>query len=240
MILGRLKVSLRLIVFLGDLGIMEISNNNAFDLWKSAILKIKELGEDFHDNDNRTCREVYNLTLNLINVSDSKIDKPIETMINSKKWIYPSKEELSGIMFKEFQAPIYEYTYGGRIFGYNGSFDQINSFIIPLLRKDPSSRRAVLVFYDPIDDSKPDNKNTPGIIYVQFRMVKGLLCMNAHIRSNDLFFGWPANIYQLYQLLVYVSKKLDVECGTITTFSNSAHVFVEDFPQAEEILGDLK
>ena len=219
---------------------MELSNTNAYELWKSAIAQINKKGEDFKDNDNRTCREVYNLVLNLMNVDESNINKPIETMIDSKKWIYPSKEELSGIMFKEFQAPIYEYTYGGRIFGYNGTFDQINSFIIPLLKKDPNSRRAILVFYNPIDDSKPDNKNTPGIIYVQFRVVKGLLCMNSHIRSNDLFFGWPANVYQLYCLMQYVSEKLDINRGNITTFSNSAHVFVEDFPEVEEILGGLE
>jgi thymidylate synthase (methanogen type) len=215
---------------------MEISSNKALDLWKRAILLIQDKGRDFADNDNRTCRELFNLVLNLEDVDSSGVDEPIKTMIDSKKWVYPSKEELSGIMFKEFQAPIYEYTYGGRIFGFNETFDQINSFVIPLLSKDPSSRRAVLVFYDPVEDSKTDNKNTPGIIYVQFRIIDDRLNMNCHIRSNDLFFGWPANVYQLFCLMDYVSKKLDLKNGSITTFSNSAHVFVEDFPEIEDVI----
>lgn len=216
---------------------METTQNNAYKLWKEAIKLIKEKGKDFKDKDNRTCREVFNLTLNLTDVHNSEIDTPIKTMINSKKWVYPTKEELSNIMFKEYQAPIYEYTYGGRIFGYKGELDQINSFIIPLLKKDEDSRRAILVFYDPTEDSKPDNKNTPGIIYVQFRIINSKLNMNCHIRSNDLFFGWPANIYQLYCLMNYVSEKLNIEKNKITTFSNSAHIFIDDLTEIEEILG---
>ncbi|MCC7574158.1 hypothetical protein KO361_01040 [Candidatus Woesearchaeota archaeon] len=216
---------------------MELTSNSALDLWKRAVLLIRDNGRDFTDNDSRVCRELFNLVLNLECVDDSGVDEPIKTMIESKKWVYPSKEELSGIMFKEFQAPIYEYTYGGRIFGFGNELDQINSFIIPLLSRDPSSRRAVLVFYDPCEDSKIDNKNTPGIIYVQFRVVDDKLNMNCHIRSNDLFFGWPANIYQLFCLMSFVSKKLDLKNGTITTFSNSAHVFVDDFSEAEDVLG---
>ena len=219
---------------------MEITNTNAKELWKSAIDHIKENGEDFKDNDNRTCRETHNLILNLKDVDKSKIEEPINTMIHSKKWIYPSKEELSSIMFKEYQAPIYEYTYGGRIFGYSEGFDQINSFIIPLLKKDPHTRRAIIVFYNPTEDSKPENKNTPGIIYVQFRIRNEKLSMNSHIRSNDLFFGWPANIYQLHCLMNYVSKKLEIENGDITTYSNSAHIFKEDLQEINEIINDKK
>ncbi len=215
---------------------MEITKTNAKDLWKDAIELIKERGKNFTDNDNRTCKEVLNLTLNLENIEESKIDEPMTIMADTKNWIYPTKEELSNIMFKEYQAPIYEYTYGGRIFGFNGTFDQVNNFIIPLLKKDPHSRRAIIVFYDPIEDSKPNNKNTPGLIYVQFRIINDELIMNSHIRSNDIFFGWPANIYQLYCLMKYITEKLDIKSGKITTFSNSAHIFEEDIKAINEII----
>lgn len=217
---------------------MEITKNKAKDLWQEAITLIHSEGENFKDNDNRTCQELINLTLNLTDVENAEIDEPIKTMMNSKKWIYPSKEELSGIMFKEYQAPIYEYTYGGRIFSFNGNIDQINSFIIPLLKKDKHTRRAILSFYNPTEDSKPNNKNTPGIIYIQFRILNEKLNMNCHIRSNDLFFGWPANIYQLHCLMKYIAQKLEIENGTITTFSNSAHIFLEDIPEIKEILNE--
>lgn len=215
---------------------MEITKNNAQELWKDAIALIKEKGEDFTDNDNRVCIEITNLTLNLENVPNSEIDEPIKTMINTNKWIYPTKEELSSIMFKEYQAPIYEYTYGGRIFNYGKEFNQINSFIIPLLKKDPHTRRAIITLYSPEEDSIPENKNTPGLIYMHFRIKNEQLNTTCHIRSNDIFFGWPANIYQIYSLAKLVAEKLNIKIGKITTISNSAHVFKEDFLNAEEII----
>ena len=44
---------------------MEITSNKAMELWKEAISFIKSKGRDFYDNDNRVCRESFNLVLNL-------------------------------------------------------------------------------------------------------------------------------------------------------------------------------
>ncbi|MFP4568373.1 MAG: thymidylate synthase [Candidatus Woesearchaeota archaeon] len=217
---------------------MEITKTNAKDLWMNAINTIEEKGRDFNDNDNRVCREINNLTLTIKNVDEAKIDEPIKTMINSKNWIYPTKEELSSIMFKEYSAPIYEYTYGGRIFNFNNEIDQINTFILPLLKKDPNTRRAILVFYNPKEDSKPENKNTPGIIYIQFRIINNKLNLTSHIRSNDLFFGWPANLYQIYCLMQHITNRLEIQNGNITTFSNSGHIFLDDIQNMKEILNE--
>ena len=193
-------------------------------------------GEEFKDNENRICIEENNLVLTLTDTS-SNISEPIEIMIERKKWVYPSKDELSNVMFKEYQAPTYDYTYGGRIFSFGDKIDQVNNFIIPLLKSDPSSRRAIVVIYDPAEDSKIPNKNSPGIIYIQFRIKQGKLHMNCHIRSNDLFFGWPANIYQIYMLQKFIAEKLRVERGNISTVSNSAHVFKEDMEEINRIIG---
>ena len=57
------------------------------------------------------------------------------------------------------------------------------------------------------------------------------------IRSNDLFFGWPANLYQIYCLQKLVADELNVETGDIVTISNSAHFFKEDLEFIENLLG---
>jgi thymidylate synthase (methanogen type) len=215
---------------------MELINSDAIELWKQALHVIINQGEEFKDNDERFCIEISNLTLTLTD-SSPKVGEPIDIMMERKKWVYPSKEELSGIMFKEYQAPAYDYTYGGRIFSFGEELDQVNNFIIPLLKSDPTSRRAIVVLYDPIEDSKITNKNTPGIIYIQFRIHDNKLHLNCHIRSNDLFFGWPANIYQIYCLQKFIAEKLHVEKGSISTLSNSAHVFREDLDDIKKIMG---
>ncbi len=216
---------------------MELEDFSTKDLWKKAIKYIRKEGQKFLDNDGRVCVEVNNLIIKIKNAENTDIDAPIDIISSKKKWIYPSKDELAGIMFKSFQNPAYDYTYGGRIFDFNEEVDQLNEFILPLLSKDPYSRRAILVFYDPSRDSLVDNKNTPGIIYVQFRVVSGRLTVSCHIRSNDLFFGWPANVYQIYCLQGYVAEKLKLLKGDIYTISNSAHVFEDDFEYIDEVIG---
>lgn len=217
---------------------MEIQNNNALQLWKNALKYILDSGEEYKDNDERFCREVLNLVLTLTDTKTG-VEGPIDAMTKSKIWIYPSREELVNIIFKENQAPIYEYTYGGRLFNFSSQLNQINDFIIPLLKKDPDSRRAIAMIYDPIQDSNILNRNTPGIIYLQFRIKNNKLIMNASIRSNDVFFGWPANIFQLVKLNQYISKELGVESGNVSILSNSAHIFMEDVDRMREIIGDL-
>ena len=214
---------------------MELINENVMELWKNALALIINQGFEFKDNDGRTCIEENNLILTLTNTS-SKISEPIEIMMARKKWVYPSKDELSGIMFKEYQAPTYDYTYGGRIFSFEDQLDQINEFIIPLLKLDPFSRRAVVVLYDPVEDSNISNKNSPGIMYIQFRIKENKLHLNCHIRSNDIFFGWPANIYQIFTLQKFVAEKLNTGLGHISTISNSAHVFKDDMDEIRKII----
>lgn len=218
---------------------MELEDFSTRKLWKKAIELIRESGERFMDNDGRVCVELNNLVLRIKDAENTDIEGPIDLISSQKKWIYPSKDELAGIMFKSFQNPAYQYTYGGRIFNFNEEVDQVNEFILPLLNKDPHSRRAILVLYDPSKDSDVENKNTPGIIYIQFRVVSGRLNVSCHIRSNDLFFGWPANIYQVYCLQGYLAEKLKIRKGDLVTISNSAHVFEDDFEDVDKIIGAI-
>jgi thymidylate synthase len=157
-------------------------------------------------------------------------------MQGSKKWIYPTKEELSSIMFKDKPAPIYEYTYGGRIFSFTETINQVDEFILPLLTRDPYSRRAVISIYDPQTDSSVLNKNTPGMLFIQLLIRNNKLHLFATIRSNDVFFGFPANSYQLFSLQEHLAKKLNTQLGSLTITSTSAHIFLEDLSLMQEII----
>jgi thymidylate synthase len=105
--------------------------------------------------------------------------------------------------------------------------NQVDDFIIPLLKKDPNSRRAVVVLYSPVADSRVNKKETPSLISIFIKIIEKKLTLTIVIRSNDMFIGWPANIYQVYLLQKYVGEKLGIETGSITTISHSAHIFTE-------------
>jgi len=212
---------------------MTINEKTCVEAWKKALKYILEEGVDFTDTDDRQCREVLNLMVNIEN-PEKDYEKLIEIM-KQFEWIYPTSEELSAIIFNKEDLAIYEYSYGPRIFTFAGKKDQINDFVIPLLKSDPNSRRAVISLFNPSTDSDMLNKNVPSLMFIHFKIQNNTLNCTCFIRSNDFFIGWPGNIYQIYLLQKYVADKLNIKTGSLSTMSCSAHVFHEHFDHVKKI-----
>ena len=104
------------------------------------------------------------------------------------------------------------------------------------MKNTPNSRRAVISLWDPVADSSLSNRENPGLMLIDFKMRREKLNLTAVIRSNDVFFGWPANFYQLFVLQDYVKKALNCDFGNITVFSTSAHIFDDQFKFIEKVL----
>jgi len=214
---------------------MEIIKEKTEQAWKSALKEIYEHGIEIKDANNRTSREALNV---MITITEPKYDitKPIETMNSLKKWVYPELDELEDVFFKKDASSSYYYTYGTRLFKFANSKNQIDDFIIPLLKKYPSTRRALAAVYRPLVDSRLSSKENPCLISIYFKIINNKLTVSALLRSNDMFIGWPANIYQVYLLQKYVSEKLGIETGSITTVSHSAHIFSEYEEEIRDVL----
>jgi thymidylate synthase (methanogen type) len=214
---------------------MEIHAKSIMDAWKLTLSKIYNEGVDFVDQDKRICRELLNVLLIIESVKD--IEGPVDVMKSFRDFVYPSKDEIKNTMLSKKSYSGYDYSYGYRLFNYKNIKNQIDDYIIPLLKKNPLSRRAIVTLYDPLVDSDKNMKSVPGLINIYFKIRESKLQISVMIRSNDFFIGWPANIYQIYLLQKYVSDKLNLNTGTITVFSTSAHVFHEHFGKLENIVG---
>jgi len=214
---------------------MEIKEKTAERVWKKMLKAVMENGTDFVDRRGRVCKETLNITATIESPED--ITKPMEILSSFKKWVYPSLEELKAFMLEKRDIPGYYYHYGSRAFNYNG-LDQVNNYLIPLLKKDPTNKRGIVVFYGPEKDTLPLKKETPGMVMMNFNIRNKKLHITAVIRSNDLFYGWPGNIVQTYFLGEYVSKELNLPLGTITTISISAHIFEDQFEDIRKVIGE--
>ena len=207
----------------------------AMEVWKLALKKIMENGVDFIDQDGRKCRQLINLTIT-IEDPENNLTEPIEWLTSFKTWRYPKLEEIADIMLTDKASLDYSYCYGSRIFNYRNTIDQVNDYIIPLLKKFPTSRRAIVGLLDPLQDSHITKSELPGLINLDFKMIDNKLHLTAILRSNYLFFGWPANIYQLFVLQDYVRNKLDCKLGSLAIFSVSAHLFEDQFELVEKLV----
>ncbi len=216
---------------------MIIEEKTTLEAWKKALKHVLNKGIDFKDENSRICREVFNLVIN-IKEPEHGITKPISILNKSRIWKYPPLDEMASIMLSKKLAPEYSYSYGPRLFNFQGKINQIDDFIIPLLKNVRSSRRATAVLWDPVEDSNTLKRDIPGLILVDFKLRNNKLNTTAVIRSNDLFFGWSANIYQIFILSRYIRKELNCSQGFITTISVSAHIFEDQFGYIKKVLNE--
>lgn len=218
----------------------EIVADRTFKVWKRALSSVLDNGTKYEDQENRTCIESMNLSLK-IRKPEEDIKEPIKRLNKFERWIYPSLEEIKDFILSKGSSMGYEYSYGERIFSYHvgeQKKDQINDFIVPLLKNSEKSRRAVITLWNPLKDANIFKKEIPGTILIDFKVRNNMLHTTEMIRSNDLFYGWPANIFQCFKLQELVADKLNVSIGSLSSFSTSAHIFSEQKKYIDRVLSD--
>ncbi|MBN1792548.1 hypothetical protein JW826_02595 [Candidatus Woesearchaeota archaeon] len=213
---------------------MEIIKDNAKEAWIEALKRISKQGMAV-ENDGQETKEILNLMITIRDPSEG-ITRPIEVLRGFKEWSYPELDELEDVISRKDASTTYQYTYGARIFNVAGSKDQVEEYIIPLLQKNPNTRRALIVLYHPLIDSKLSNKESPCLISMHFKIMEGKLTLTAILRSNEMFIGWPANIYQLSLIQKQVARSLGADVGSLTTISHSGHVYKEFDEEISEVV----
>ncbi len=125
------------------------------------------------------------------------------------------------------------YTYGERLWNYKG-INQVEDVIIPYLKKYPTDRAAVAMMFDLAVDHKASR--APCMCMVQCATLGNKLNLTAYFRSHAVFSGWVLNAFGLRRLQKYIADKLELKAGTLTIFSNCAHIYDNEWAAAEKIV----
>lgn len=104
---------------------------------------------------------------------------------------------------------------------YKYGFDQWE-FVKSLLKKDPNSRQAVL--HIKTADDKP-SKDVNCTICVQFLLRDGKLNCTVYMRSNDIWMGFPYDVFSFTSLQVKMAMELGVSIGEYTHIAGSLHLY---------------
>ena len=118
-----------------------------------------------------------------------------------------------------------QYTYGERFRNY-ADIDQLQ-YLINTLKKKLYSRRAVAVLWNPTIEVHEDE--VPCMNLYQAIVQDNRLYMIAYIRANDVYNGFPRNIYGLLKIQDELCKSLNLEKGYVNTVAGSAHVYQRNF-----------
>ena len=101
--------------------------------------------------------------------------------------------------------------YGPRLFNFHDKFNQVE-IVIDLLRRKPSTRRAVIQLFD-AEDIVEKRIEIPCTCTLQFMIRNNKLHMFTSMRSNDAFLGLPHDIFTFTLFQEIIARTLNVELG---------------------------
>ena len=153
------------------------------------------------------------------------------------------QEMLDGILDFEVERGKWDYTYHDRMVNYPGpkvifpngykdraGINQID-FVISELKRNPSSRRAVILIRDPYVDAFSDDPSCLQVI--QYFIRDNKLECKVLFRSNDACKATFMNAFALICLQKRIANKLGVEVGQYVHRANSFHCYEQDFGMLE-------
>jgi thymidylate synthase len=130
--------------------------------------------------------------------------------------------------------------YGYQAFHENSEGSSQWKRIISLLESDSDSRRAVLTFLQP--ESQLDNhfKDVPCVCFVQFLIRNGQLHAFVSMRSNDVIWGLPYDVFFFTMLQELAASELQLPLGRYHHTTTSLHLYDYHIQIARKILADRR
>ena len=118
-------------------------------------------------------------------------------------------------------------------------FNQIEQALIQL-RDNQNSRQVVLHIKEARNLIDSPTKDLNCTVCLQLFIREGKLYMTTYMRSNDLWMGFPYDVFQFTCLQTLLAMELDVELGTYTHVAGSLHLYERDYIKGEANLGNDK
>lgn len=112
-------------------------------------------------------------------------------------------------------------------------FDQYE-YCKELLRKDINSRQAVIHIKMPRNTIENPTNDLNCTVCLQFLVRDGKLYCTTYMRSNDLWLGFPYDVFQFTCIQIRMAMELGLDIGSYTHIAGSLHIYERDFKKALE------
>jgi len=122
-----------------------------------------------------------------------------------------------------------EYMYGGRW----NEWNQLE-YVYNLLKKNPTSKRAIIDIHTPYDNSSA-RKDVPCNCQYHFLLRNGKLNMTAIVRSWDITKGYKVD-FSLYSFVLQsLASWLNSEIGNLYVYVSSLHCYSQDIEKLKKL-----
>lgn len=208
--------------------------DDAWQMWFDMFRGIAKVNPD-PSRDGEVVAEVLNAvtvindpTRNIVKSKDRKM--PMRYAVGELLWYLSGSDKLKDIdVFSKVWERMSDdgvhvnSAYGQRIFERFG-FDQME-YVEKALRSNPFSRQAVIHIKDPVDYTEFPTKDVPCTVALQYFIREGKLHATTYMRSNDLWTGFPYDVFSFTCFQVMLAFRLGVDIGTYTHFAGSLHLY---------------
>ena len=205
------------------------------EAWEHWYKLLSIQGKNDNSRDGEVCGEIINAvtvirnpTLNILK-SDIR-NLPMRYAVGELLWYLSGSNKLSAIKrySKAWEnlsddGETVNSAYGYRI-GKQFGFNQWE-YVKELLKKDPNTRQAVIHIKDA--SNKP-TKDTPCTVSLQFLLRDDKLNLTVYMRSNDIWLGFPYDVFSFTCLQILMANELDVEIGEYTHIAGSLHLYARN------------
>jgi len=117
--------------------------------------------------------------------------------------------------------------YGPRLRSWRNSIDQLWS-CLRRLKDDSGSRQAVMIILDPGIDFTVKTKDVPCNDLLQFFIRDNKLYLGCYVRSNDINWGFPYDLFHWTMLQELFASILGIEVGEYHHMVGSLHIYDRD------------
>ena len=204
----------------------------AFDWWYDKLVRM---------NDSQESRdgEVHGEIINAITVISDPTRNICKSDIRKLSMRYAIGEFLWYLSGNNHLSEIQKYTDNwdrmsddgvhvnsnyGHCIKYKYGFDQFG-YVYNMLKDKPKTRQAVIHIKEP---SMAASKDVNCTVCLQFFIRDNKLYMTTYMRSNDIWLGFPYDVFQFCNLQILLSMKLGVELGSYTHIAGSLHLYERD------------
>lgn len=211
--------------------------NTAWTRWYETL---STMGLNNPSRDGEVCGEVLNAitviedpTRNIITSDIRKM--PMRYAVGELLWYLSGSNKVDDI--KQFSraweklsddGETVNSAYGYRIFEKFG-FNQWEH-IKELLWKDPNSRQAVIHIKEP---NPMATKDLPCTVSLQYFIRDGKLFATTYMRSNDIWLGFPYDVFTFTCLQIKLAMELGVKLGTYTHIAGSLHLYARNLQKKD-------
>lgn len=216
---------------------MEIEAIDADCLFENVVFRLKEA--PYLGDDSPVSKEIINANLVLYDPTKNTMCQcsrkmPIRYAIGELLWYNSRNNTAEAIKpFSNFWSKIAEPN--GTVnsnYGYcihdKFDFDQWE-FVKDILKKDPSSRQAIIHIKEPRDLRVNPTKDLNCTMTLQFFIRDDKLHLITTMRSNDVWLGLPYDIFNFTCMQIQMAMELNVEIGVYYHNAGSLHLYKKDY-----------